>query len=148
MIVPRELFKRAERYLHEAEQLAAEKRIQIEELRKRLYSAMPKGISQQGGGQYRESAVERNALRIDALRRELEELERWCELRERVRGHFAERKESILFAAFYGCGQSVNQFARAQNYDRQTVDNYRDKVVSIYLMLAAEAGLIVFEEWI
>lgn len=108
-------------------------------------SAPASGI---GGGKRRMPGdrTGRAAMRIVAADEQVEEAILWVSVMQELRAQFDGRPEYTLFIGYYGAYISVTDYATATCCDRQTVNNYRDKIVVACALLAAESGLIKIRE--
>lgn len=147
MTIPKELFRKLEYQLHHAGRELQNKRRRLENTRRDLYMRIPGGISSSGSGGFSSGIPERYALRIAQMEQEVRQAELWVRLIARLKRSFRGEKEHVLFQSFYGKDISVNQFAKQNHYDRQTIDNYRDRVISIFALMAVEQKLVCVADY-
>lgn len=94
------------------------------------------------GASHTSDRTARVALRLQEPAMAGELAAQWGRVIGQVRGMFSGCSEGLLFERYYGLNITVKQLAEQEHYDRQTINRYREKVVSHCALLAAEKGLL------
>ena len=75
----------------------------------------------------------------------LSKAEKWLACIRDTRENFKGGLTAQIADAYYGKNVTVLQVAEALNYEKQTINRYRDKFVTYLALLAANRGLIDVE---
>lgn len=144
-VIPGCIFQAVERQLHRCSNLSAEPREHDQDI---MSASLGGGQGYACASASRGSHGDRTAkaaLAQDAVSRQLEHEASWMLLVSQVRAIFYGHSEELLFERYYGSDLSIKELAAQSYYDRQTINRYREKVVSHCALLAMQRGLLRWE---
>lgn len=144
-IIEKRVYRQVEWHLHHAASLISVAKAEAFVVRHEVLgggAAAPTGGNGSSKGRLPGDRTGKAAMRLVEADEKVEAAILWVSIIEELRAQFDGRPESALFTDFYGREISVTEYAAAAFVDRQTVNNYRDKIVVSCALLAAESGLI------
>jgi len=143
-MMPRRIYRLVEWQLHNAARTAERCREAVQDA---LDAAAPGGgmggMAVQSGPGDRTAAA---GLRLLEKGRALENAEAWLACIRETREHFRGSLTLQIAEAYYGKGVTVLQAAEHLNYEKQTINRYRDRIVTCLALLAASRGLIDMDQ--
>ena len=141
-MMPRRIYRLVEWQLHNAERTAERCREAVQDA---VDAAAPNG----GMGQKVQSEPGDRTAKAGLILLEkgqaLDTAEKWLICIRDTRENFRGRLAAEIAAEYYGKNVTVLQVAEKLNYERQTINRYRDHFVSYLALLAASRGLIHME---
>jgi hypothetical protein len=128
--------------LHNAQRTAERCREAVQDALDRAAPSGGMGLAVQSGPGDRTARAGLMLLERDQA---LENAEKWLVCIRETSEHFKGSLTGQIAEAYYGKRVTVLQVAEALNYEKQTINRYRDRFVTFLALLAANRGLIDME---